>query len=57
MGSSDYVYNYDIFSENLGEDNLDWPVTIMFANDAELDRVKDDLGPHGFDETESTKKG
>ena len=57
MGSGDYVYNYDFFSENLSEDNLDWPVTIIFANNAEIDRVKDDLRPHGFDETGSRKKG
>ena len=57
MGSSDYVYNYDFFSEDFSEDNLDWPVTIIFANNAEIDRVKNDLRPHGFNETGSSKKG
>jgi len=57
MGTNDYVYNYDFDSKSLSADNLDWPVTIIFENNAEIDKVKRDLTPYGFGEGGSTQWG
>ena len=38
---SDEFYNWDFNSEDARRDNVDWPVTMLFYNNAEVDRVKD----------------
>ena len=57
MGSNDYVYNYDFRSKSVSGNNLDWPVTIIFANNAEVEKVKEDLTPYGFGAGGSAKWG
>lgn len=36
----DYFYNYDFCSSTVSDTNVDWPVTMLFYNNAEVDKVK-----------------
>ncbi|MBI4362235.1 MAG: hypothetical protein HY558_03585 [Euryarchaeota archaeon] len=40
LGGGDWVYNYDFHSKDIRADNVDWPVTLVFWNNAEVDKVK-----------------
>ena len=37
----DYFYNYDFESKTASSTNVDWPVTMLFYNNAEVGKVKD----------------
>ncbi len=45
LGSGDWVYNYDFKSKDARADNVDWPVTLLFWNNAEVDKVKNKWCP------------
>lgn len=36
----DAFYNYDFNSRTVSRNNVDWPVTLLFWNNAEIDKVK-----------------
>ena len=55
-GQGDLVINYDFHSKTYSTSNIDWPVTVLFTNEAEIDRVEDDLTPW-FHHKGSTKYG
>lgn len=44
-GDNDKVYNFDSTQQNNVQGNRDWPVTIIFTDNAEIDKVKNDLEP------------
>lgn len=37
---ADSIYNYDFMSKTASATNVDWPVTIIFRNNAEVNKVK-----------------
>jgi hypothetical protein len=37
---SDSVWNYDFTTKSVSSSNVDWPVTLIFRNNAEVDKVK-----------------
>ncbi len=44
---TDGFWNYDFVSQSAVNGNVDWPVTIVFGDDAEVDKVKD-IYPWGW---------
>lgn len=38
--AEDAFYNYDFVSKNAAGDNVDWPVTMVFYGNADVNRVK-----------------
>jgi hypothetical protein len=40
--SADTIFNYDFNSNNATSTNVDWPVTLIFYNNATINRVKSD---------------
>ena len=43
MGGDDHIINYDFDGTSYSDANKDWPVTVIFTNNAEIDSIKDDL--------------
>ena len=56
----DYLYNYDFSSRDLRDDNVDWALSILFWNGADINKVKNGLngvysssgGPQQFQATD-----
>jgi len=48
VGSGDYWLNYDMMSERYSSSNVDWPVTMIFTNNAEVNKVKNVLRDTGY---------
>jgi hypothetical protein len=46
--NGDSFMNYDFYSQYAAATNVDWPVTLLFYNNAEINKIKNAMGGRGY---------